>query len=399
VADLRDRTAAATAAARLRDVVASETTTVAPDAIDGRRLASAVVAADPHPANDYATMDGFAIATGDPFPVSIRDRTLGPDDAPTDHEPGTAIRIATGAPLPRGADAVLPQEDARVDGDRLRDPSLDPWTHVVRRGSYCAAGETVVEAGTVLSPRDAALLRDLGRERVTVTAPLSVAVLATGDEVAAGVQPDRDSEMVAGLCRRWGHDATLAGTVPDDPAALRERLTELADANDVVVTSGGTSVGRLDHTVGVLADLGTVVYRGVSLRPGRPAACVRLDGEAVAFALPGKPVAAYVAAIALLAPLFRGERTHPWREATAAHDLTLPEASIEYAIPVAVDGGTATPVGGPGSGVDLYDDRYRPGRVSSCPRVLRGDGLAFRTSPLVEGDRIEWTPFPTLEAP
>ena len=397
VADLRDRTAAATAAARLRDVVAAETTTVALDAIGGRRLASPVVAADPHPAHDYATMDGFAVATGDPFPVSIRDRTLGPDDTPTDHDSGTAIRIATGAPLPRGADAVVPREDARVDGDRLRDPSLDPWTHVVRRGSYCAAGETVVEG--VLSPRDAALLRDLGRERVPVHQPFAVAVLATGDEVAAGVQPDRDSEMIAGLCRRWGHDATVAGTVPDDPATIRERLTELADAHDVVVTSGGTSVGRLDHTVGVLADLGTVVWRGVALRPGRPTACLHLDGEAVAFALPGKPVAAYVAAVALLAPFFRGERTHPWREATAARDLALPEADLEHAIPVAVDGGTATPVGGPGSDIDLYDDRYRPGRVSSCPRVLRADGLAFRTSPLVEGERIEWTPFPTLEAP
>ena len=402
MADPRNRTAAATAATRLRDGVATETTAVDPDAIDGRRLASAVVAADAHPAHDYATMDGFAVATGDPFPVSIRDRTLGPDDAPTDHESETAIRIATGAPLPRGADAVVPREDARVDGDRLRDPSLDPWTHVVRRGSYCAADETVVEAGTVLSPRDAALLRDLGRERVTVRRPCAVAVLATGDEVAAGVQPDRDSEMVAGLCRRWGHDATLAGTVADDPGALRERLTALADAHDVVVTSGGTSVGRLDHTVGALADLGTVVYRGVSLRPGRPTACVRLDDhDAVAFALPGKPVAAYVATVALLAPFFRGERTHPWREAAADHDLglPLPDAGLEYAIPVAVDDGTATPVGGPGSDVNLYDDRYRPGRVSSCPRVLRADGLTFRTAPLVDGEPVEWIPFPTLEAP
>lgn len=403
MADPRDRTAAAAAAAaaaRLGRSAGSGTTTVTLDAIDGRRLASAVVATDPHPTHDYATMDGFAIATDESFPVAVRDRTLGPDDAPVDHEPGTTTRIATGAPLPRGADAVLPREDARVDGDRLRSPSLDAWTHVVRRGSYCAAGETVVEAETVLSPRDAAVLRDLGRDRVAVRDPLAVAVVATGDEVDAGVQPDRDSEMVAGLCRRWGHDATLAGTVPDDPSALRERLTELADAHDVLVTSGGTSVGRLDHTVGVLADLGTVVWRGVALRPGRPAACLRLDDhDAVAFALPGKPVAAYVATVSLLAPFFRGERTHPWREATAGRDLALPDADLEYAVPVAVDDGTATPVGGPGSGVDLYDDRYRPGRVSSCPRVLRADGLAFRTAPLVAGERVAWLPFPTLESP
>lgn len=394
--DLRERAAAA----QLRDTVATGTTTVTLDAIDGRRLADAVVATDPRPVHDYATMDGFAIATDDPLPVSIRDRTLAPDDAPVDHDPGTATRIATGAPLPRGADAVLPREDARVGDDGLRGPPLAPWTHVVRRGSYCTAGETLLEAEAVLSPRDATLLRDVGRERVTVHDPLAVAVVATGDEVAAGVQPDRDSEMVAGLCRRWGHDATLAGAVPDETAVLRERLTDLADANDVLVTSGGTSVGRLDHTVGVLADLGTVVWQGVALRPGRPATCVRLDDhDAVAFALPGKPVAAYVAAVALLAPFFRGERTHPWREAVADRDLSLPDADLEYAIPVAVDDGTATPLGAPGSGVDLYDERYRPGRVAACPRVLRADGLAFRTSPLVAGERVEWVPFPTLEAP
>ncbi|WP_251342765.1 molybdopterin molybdotransferase MoeA [Haloplanus halophilus] len=400
MSSLRDPAEAATAAARLGEAVAGETTTVAADAVGGLRLVEAVVAADPRPAHDYATMDGFAVAAGDPLPLSIRDRTLAPDDDPVDHAAGTATRIATGAPLPRGADAVVPREDARVDGERLRGPSLEAWTNVVRRGSYCSAGETLVESGTVLSPRDAAILRDLGRDRVTVREPLSAAVVATGDEVDAGAQPDRDSATIAGLCRRWGHDATLAGTAPDDSTALRRRLRAAAETHDVLVTSGGTSVGRLDHTVGVLADLGAVVWRGVALRPGRPAACIRLGGhDAVAFALPGKPVAAYVAAVTLLAPFFRGARALPWREATVDRDLALPEAPLEYAIPVAVADGTATPVGTPGTGADLYDGRYRPGRVASCPRVLRADGLAFRTAPLVAGDAVEWTPFPALETP
>jgi molybdopterin molybdotransferase len=400
VADLRERIATATVAAGLRDAVACGTTTVTLDAVDGRRLAEDVVAAAPRPTHDYATMDGFAVATTDPDPIAVRDRTLGPDDAPVDHEAGTATRIATGAPLPHGADAVIPREDACVDGEMLRGPDIDPWTHVVRRGSYCAAGEPILNRGTVLSPRDASICRELGRDHVVVEEPLSVAVVATGDEVAAGVHPDRDSEMVAGLVRRWGHDATLAGTTADDQAALRDRLTTLADAHDVIVTSGGTSVGRGDHTVGVLADLGTVEWQGVALRPGRPATCVRL-ADAVAFALPGNPVAAYVAAVSLLAPFFRGDRPLPWREATADRDLVLPDAALEYAIPVTVDrdAGTATPLGAPGSGIDLYDERYRPGRVASCPHVLRADGLAYRTSPLVAGERIEWTPFPTLEAP
>ena len=395
---LRDRAAAVAAATRLRGTVEPGTTTVALDSVGGRRLARPVVAREARPAHDYATMDGFAVHTADTAPLTIRDRALGPDDAPVDHEAGTATRVATGAPLPRGADAVVPREDARVDDGTLRDPALDPWSHVVRRGSYCDADETILDRGTVLSPRDAAICRDLGREHVEVEARLSVAVLATGDEVAAGVQPDRDSEMVAGLVRRWGHDATLAGTVPDDPTALRDRLSTLADAHDVLVTSGGTSVGARDHTVGTLVDPGTVEWQGVALRPGRPAACVRL-ADAVAFALPGNPVAAYVAAVSLLAPFFRGDRALPWHEATAGRDLALPDAALEYAIPVTVDGDTATPLGASGSGIDLYDERYRPGRVAACPHVLRADGLAYRTSPLVAGERIAWTPFPTLEAP
>jgi molybdopterin molybdotransferase len=389
----------ATIAAELRDTVGCTTTTVALDDIDGRRLAESVVASNPHPAHDYATMDGFAVATGNELPLSIRDRRIGPGADPIDHEPGTALPVATGTPLPRGADAVVPQEHARVDGGVFRGPRPEAGRHVIHRGSYYDADETVLDCDAILSARDAPLLRDLGRDCAVVRDPLSVGVVATGDEVAAGVQPDRDSDAVAGLIRQWGPTVRLEDPIPDDPTALRERLAPLAADHNVLVTSGGTSVGSTDHTIGALADLGTVVQRGMALRPGRPVACVRLDDyDAVGFALPGKPVAAYVATVAVVAPFVGGERALPWRTTTAARDLTLPDASLEYAVPVTVDDGTAIPVGAPESAVSLYEDRYRPGRVAACPRVLRADGLAFRTKPLATGERIRWTPFPALEA-
>ncbi|WP_157688548.1 molybdopterin molybdotransferase MoeA [Haloplanus rallus] len=399
MSDEPGRAAVAAIAAGLRETVVCDTGTVPLDAIDGRRLAEPVVASAPLPAHDYATMDGFAVATGDGLPLSIRGRDIGPDDDQSGHEPGTATPIATGAPLPRGADAVVPEEDARVVDGTLRGPRAGAGSHVIGRGSHVGAGETVLARGTVLSARNAALLRDLGRERVVVERPLSVGVVATGDEVAADVQPDRDSEAVAGLVRRWGHEATIERPIPDDPAVLRERLAALAADHDVLVTSGGTSVGSGDHTVDALADLGTVVQRGIALRPGRPVACVRLDEyDAVGVALPGKPVAAYVATVAVVAPLVGGERSHVWRTATAACDLALPEAPIEYALPVVVEDGTAIPVGSPASDVSLYDDRYRPGRVAACPRVLGADGIVFRTEPLAAGERLRWTPFAALEA-
>jgi molybdopterin molybdotransferase len=385
--------------AELRGTIDRESTSVALDAVDGRRLAESVVASAPRPVHDYATMDGFAVAAADDGPLSIRERRVTPDDEPIEHDPGTATPVTTGAPLPRGADAVVPREDARVDGGVFRGPRPEAWSHVLRRGSHYDAGETVVDRDAVLSARDAAVLRDVGRERVVVEERLSVGVVATGDEVAAGVQPDRDSDAVAGLVRRWGGAATVEPPLPDDPAVLREELAGLAADHDVLVTSGGTSVGSADHTVGALADLGTVVQRGMALRPGRPVACVRLDGhDAVGVALPGKPVAAYVAALTVVAPLLGADRALPWRTATAAVDVALPDARLEYAIPVTVDDGTATPVGSPASAVSLYGERYRPGRVAACPRVLRADGLAFRTDPVAAGERLRWTPFPALEA-
>lgn len=397
--DMPDRAAVAATAAGLREAVDRDTTTVTPEAIDRRRLAESVVAAAPRPPHDYATMDGFAVATADEFPLSVRDRPSRPDDDPIDHDPGTATPVATGAPLPRGADAVVPREDARVDDGDFHGPRPEAGRHVLRRGSHYDAGETVLGAGTALSARDAAILRDLGADRVVVERPLSAGVVATGDEVTTGVQPDRDSDAVAGLVRRWGHTATVERPIPDDPTTLRDRLADLAAEHDVLVTSGGTSVGSKDHTVGALADLGTVVQRGVALRPGRPVACVRLDDhDAVGFALPGKPVAAYLATVVVVAAFFGGGREYPRRTATAAHDLSLPEAPLEYAVPVTVEDGTATPFGSPDSAVSLYGERYRPGRIAGCPRALRADGLAFRSEPLAAGERIDWTPFPALEA-
>ncbi|MFB6107736.1 MAG: molybdopterin molybdotransferase MoeA [Haloplanus sp.] len=397
---LRSRAEAVATLRSLReDALAGRATTSVPlDALAGRTLAADVVAEDPRPRHNYATMDGFAVDAGDDAPRSVRDAALTPDDDPVDHVPGTATPVATGAPLPRGANAVIPREDAVRDGQTVDSSPLDAWTNVVRRGSTCAAGERLFEAGTVLAPRDAALLRDVGRSSVPVATRFSVGVLATGDEVDAGTQPDRDSEALAGLVRRWSHEPTVEGTVPDDRTAVADRLREVASDHDVVLTSGGTSVGHGDVTVDALTSLGTLVWQGVALRPGRPVACVRLDDfDAVAFALPGKPVAAHTAAVAVLAPFFRGREATATRPATMADSLTLPDAPVEYAVPVALDDGVATPFGAPASPVHLYDGRYRPGRVAACPRVLRADGLVVAPSSLDAGERVDVVPYPELE--
>nr|WP_245902756.1 molybdopterin-binding protein [Salinigranum rubrum] len=216
--------------------------------IGGRTLAADVVAEADQPPHSHATMDGFAFDATDDYPLRLRDVSVFPEDDPPELGDGEAVRIATGAPLPAGANAVLKREEATVTGEgeeHLDGPTLAPWTYVYRRGSNVSAGETLFTAGERLSPKDAILLRDLGHESVEVHERFSVALLATGTEIHEGRHTDLDSPMLAALVDAWGHEATYEGSVPDDYDTVRERVRELAAEYDVVVTTGGrASAGR-----------------------------------------------------------------------------------------------------------------------------------------------------------
>ncbi|MFB6130437.1 MAG: molybdopterin molybdotransferase MoeA [Salinigranum sp.] len=437
----------AEATARLAELASAtlpsrESRTVPLDRIAGRVLAEPVVADEAVPPSDYATMDGYAIDSGGEYPLSIREEGTFPEDDPGTLSAGEAVPIATGAPLPDGADAVLMREDATASDGRLSGIPLGPGANVHRRGSTVAAGETVYARGTRLAARDATLLRDLGVEAVTVVEPLSVGILATGTEVHQGAQPDRDTEMLCNLVRGWGQAVTVEGSVPDDFETIRDRLSALADRHDVVVSTGGTSVGRKDFVIRALDSLGSLAFRGIDLRPGRPMTAARIGDDALALALPGKPTAAYVAATLAGRALFvvgdgNGEGAEPAGEAvragedagragedaeragetarspggrraanagrhstipaTFACDLDVPGGDFEYAVPVLLDGERATPFGHPASGTHLYDERFAPGRVSSNTGVARTDGVVLLTAGVAEGERVEVVPFSALE--
>ncbi|MFB6304116.1 MAG: molybdopterin molybdotransferase MoeA, partial [Haloferacaceae archaeon] len=259
-ADLVDRETARAAVRDLREALVGRlgTERVAVGDAGGRTLAEPVVADADAPPRDFATMDGFALAAGDGYPLTVVGSVY-PEDDPPSLAPGEAVRIATGAPLPERADAVLRREDAETTEEggveRLRGPPLDPGTYVHERGTNVAAGETLFEAGEVLAPRDALLLGDLGRETVPVLERPSVGLLATGTEIHEGRRRDLDSPMLANLLRSWGGRPTHEGSVPDDFERTRDRVAALADAHDVVVTTGGTSVGDKDQAVRALRDL------------------------------------------------------------------------------------------------------------------------------------------------
>jgi molybdopterin molybdotransferase len=372
----------------------------------GRTLAEPVAGGRDVPERDRATMDGFALAADDDYPLTVVGEVFPEDDAPTIRR-GEAVEIATGAPLPAEADAVLMREDATVEDGRLSGPSLSPGTHVYPAGATAAAGERLLSAGETVEPRHAALLRDVGVDAVTAERPLSVGVLATGTEIREGRQPDRDSEMLANLVRRWGHDPAILDAVPDDEAAVREGIEAAAAEHDAVLTTGGTSVGRADHVVGVLAEHETL-FRGVALRPGRPVAAATVAGTPV-FALPGKPMAAHAAATLVLRPFFTGRRRLSAVEATCAARVTLPEGGdgaerMEYAVPVTLDGEsesvdlpTATPLGHAASSFPLYGERFAPGRVASSTRVALADGLVLTRAAVEKGERVRVVPYGVVE--
>lgn len=376
------------------------TASVALSAVGGRVLADSVVAAADVPATDVATMDGYAFAADDTFPLTVRDDGIAPEDEPSILAAGEAVPVATGAPLPDRATAVLKHEAADRAGAELRGPPVAAGRNVYRRGSNVTAGETLFDAGERLAPTDAPLLRDVGRETVPVADRFAVAVLATGTEIHEGVQPDRDSAMLAGLVDAWGHDATMAGSVPDDPDRVRAAIADLGAEHDVVVTTGGTSVGRADHVVAALDALGDLLVRGVALRPGRPVTVARLDDTGtVVVALPGKPVAALVAATLVCRPLFTGvgrPSTLPTRPVTLERDLAVPDGDAEYAVPVALTGDRAMTLGHVDSPLPLFERRFRPGRLASSTRATRADALWVTEQGSAAGERISVVPMEVL---
>nr|WP_236639832.1 molybdopterin molybdotransferase MoeA [Salinigranum halophilum] len=367
----------------------------------GRTLAADVVADADQPPHSHATMDGFAFDATEEYPLRLRDSSVFPEDEPSDIGEREAVRIATGAPLPAGANAVLKREEATVTeegGEEYLDgPTLSPWTYVYRRGSNVSAGETLFAAGERLSAKDTILLRDLGHESVEVHERLSVALLATGTEIHEGRHTDLDSPMLAALVRAWGHEATYEGSVPDDYETVRDRVSELADGYDVVVTTGGTSVGKKDYAIRALAELGDVLFHRVRIRPGKPIAVADL-GDAVAFAIPGKPVGAHAVTTLVARPFFVGKTRRPTVTATLSRGFDIGVEGFDYVVPVTLSGDDeALPLGHVDSPLTVYDETFDPSVLSSSTRATRADGFVVTDSGIEAGTSVEVVPYDVVE--
>jgi molybdopterin molybdotransferase len=268
-----------------------------------RVLAADVIAEVAVPGFDRAAMDGYALRAEETFgagsynPLELR--VIGvalpgrPFAGPV--AAGQAVRIMTGAPLPAGADAVLPAEQAQEEADLLRiSEPVPPGRHVGRRGEDVEVGRTVLRAGRVLRPQDLGLLASLGVAQVWGVRRPRVAILITGDELLpAGAKPegcrivDSNSVMLAALVGRDGGEPAVGPILPDRREVLRRALLETEA--DVLLISGGSSVGQEDHAPALLAELGELSVHGVALRPASPTGVGFLTGRPT-FLLPGNPV-------------------------------------------------------------------------------------------------------------
>ncbi|RBI61740.1 molybdopterin molybdenumtransferase MoeA [halophilic archaeon] len=294
---------------RLREVVAGHDRTerVPLDAADGRVLAEAVVAERNVPHYPRAAMDGFAVRAEDTFGASDRSpEILRSAGEAASVEPGAAVRVHTGSELPEGADAVVMIEHADERGGDLEVfDAVGAGENVAPVGEDVEAGQRLYDAGHRLRPSDLGLLKSVGVREVEAYEPPSVAVIPTGEELVAedpapGEVVETNGLTVSRYVERWGGAATYRDMVTDDPDALREAVERDSD-HDVVVTTGGSSVGERDLLPEVVSELGEVVVHGVALKPGHPVALGVVEETPVVM-LPGYPVACIVNAVQFLRP-------------------------------------------------------------------------------------------------
>jgi len=326
------------------------------------------------PSFDNSGMDGYAVrredvATADdesPVHLPVVGEIGAGQAGLLAMSPGTAVKIMTGAPLPAGADSVVPYEwtDRGVAQVRIsRAPELGQ--HVRRAGEDVDEGDLLVQRGTVLGPRHLGLLASVGRAGVRTRPRPRVVVISTGSELREPGQPlghdsiyDGNSYLLAAAARRAGAIAYRVGIVPDEPRAFLDALNDQLVRADLVVTSGGVSQGDYDVVKEALRPLGSVWFGGVAMQPGKPQGfgVVGEDGTPI-FTLPGNPVSSYISFETFVLPALRklmGRTPHsrPLAPARLTHAVRSPEGRRQFVrAEVGVDAGglVATPVGGHGS--------------------------------------------------
>ena len=313
----------------------------------GRVLAEDVVSAINVPPAANSAMDGYALRRAD-WPGAERaiqvSQRIPAGSAPQALQPGTAARIFTGAELPEGADTVVMQENT-ADGNHESVRILElcePGDNIRPQGQDIAAGDTVAEQGARLRPQDLGQIAAVGRAQVNCYRRLRVGLVSTGDELA---EPGSDAKpgqiynsnryTVRGLLQAWGYEMIDMGVAEDTPEAVRSLLLEATGRADVILTTGGVSVGEEDHVRDVVAELGAIDLWKIAIKPGKPFAFGHIrgsGGETPFLGLPGNPVSVFVTLAIVARPYLaacQGASHHATRFLSAIADFDHKGSSRE----------------------------------------------------------------------
>jgi molybdopterin molybdotransferase len=299
----------------------TETETVPLAAARGRVLAGDIIAPIDLPPFDNSAVDGYAVRHRDLDPnaetrLAVGGRLTAGSAARAPIAAHQAIRIFTGAPMPRGADTVFMQEDVHAEADAVLLPAgLKPGANRRLAGEDVRKGAVVLPAGRRLAAPDVALAAALGLTELHVRRRVRVALFSTGDEIVEPGRPrpaaalyDANRTLLDGLLERLGAAVTDLGILKDEPAALETAIAAAARQHDLVLTSGGVSTGEADHVKSAVEKIGRLVFWRVAIKPGRPVAMGAIrgldQGSGAAFVgLPGNPVAAFVTFARVVRPL------------------------------------------------------------------------------------------------
>jgi molybdopterin molybdotransferase len=354
----------------------------------GRVLAAEISAEIDVPGFPRASMDGYAVRGEDTFgasayePVELRllGETLPGRRFAGRVESGQAVRVMTGAPLPAGADAVVMAEVCRERADRVEVcEAVAPRKHVGAVGEDVRRGEVVLARGRRLRPQDLGLLASLGVAHAPCVRRPRVALLITGDELLpAGSRPreaqivDSNSPMLEALVERDGGERVCLALLPDRPEPIRAALAD--PRADVTLVSGGSSVGSEDFAPRLVAELGSLDFHGIAMRPSSPAGVGRI-GARLVFLLPGNPVSCLCAYEFFAGPTLRGlggrSRAWPHRRVTLplGRKLTSAVGRTDY-VRVAIRDGRVIPIGT--SGASILSSTVRAAGCVIVPRELEG---------------------------
>lgn len=331
----------------------------------GRKIGKTVCAGEYVPAYDRSMVDGYAVRASDTFgageaiPALLRDGgSIGMGQLPKRGlKPGECMAVPTGGAVPDGADAVVMIEDTQrfPDGTVCIYKAAAPGNHMVYSGDDVKPGDVILSRGTMIGPRETGALAAAGIAVVPVEGCLSAGVISTGDELvvcSGAAEPgkirDVNGPVLMAALKEMGIRVVDYGIVPDNQELLEAVTGAAAKECDLVLLSGGTSVGEKDVVERVFHRLGTLLWHGLAVKPGKPTLAARIDGKPV-IALPGHPVAAYFMWLLLVHPLLErwmGRDGHPVSCHCRIGERVPSNDGRETLMPVRMKNGYAWPVRG-----------------------------------------------------